>query len=269
MIIFPNGKINLGLSIINKRADGFHNIESFIYPAPIYDALEFKPSLKFSIEIYGIPVPGNPANNILYKTWKLLYERHKVPPMEIKLLKGIPLGSGLGGGSSDAVFLLKSLNTYFKLDLANETMFRYAASLGSDCPFFLGNSPAIIKGRGEVVEPVNLSLKGMRLVIVCPDFQISTQEAFSNIIPGKKHFKMEDIVNKPVEQWQDILVNDFEKTVFKKYPLLKSIKETLISHGAVYSSLTGSGSAVYGLFRQSINIKKYFPDYVVRDGILK
>lgn len=269
MIIFPNGKINLGLFIINKRADGFHNIESFIYPAPIYDAIEFKPSLKFSIEISGISIPGNLADNILYKTWKLLHEHHQIPPVEIKLLKGIPLGSGLGGGSSDAVFLLKSLNTYFKLDITNETMFRYAASLGSDCLFFLGNSPAIIKGRGEVVEPVNFSLKGMHLVIVCPDFQISTQEAFRNIIPGKKHFKMEDIVNKPVEQWQDILVNDFEKTALKKYPLLRTIKNTLMDNGAVYASLTGSGSAIYGLFRQSINIKKYFPDYVVRNGILK
>ncbi len=269
MIVFPNGKINLGLSIKNKRADGFHNIESFVYPAPIYDALEFKPSSKFSIEISGMPIPGNMADNILYKTWKLLQEQYQIPTIDIKLLKGIPLGSGLGGGSSNAVFLLKNLNTYFKLDLANETLLNYSATLGSDCPFFLKNSPSIIKGCGEIVQPVNLSLKGMHLVVVYPDFQISTQEAFSNIIPDKKHIKMEDIVNKPIEQWQDVLVNDFEKTAFKKYPLLPTIKNTLIDNGAVYASLTGSGAAIYGLFRQSVNVKKYFPDYFIRNGILK
>lgn len=269
MIVFPNGKINLGLSIINKRADGLHNIESLLYPAPIYDALEFKPSSKFSIEISGIPIPGNMADNILFKSWKLLHDQYQIPPVEIKLLKGIPLGSGLGGGSSDAVFLLKILTTHFELGLEKEKMLNYAATLGSDCAFFLENTPAIIKGRGEFVQSVNLSLKGMHLVIVCPDLQISTQEAFSNSKPAKKHFMIENIVNKPVEQWQDILVNDFEKTTFEKYPLLQTIKDTLLSNGAAYASLTGSGAAIYGLFSQSVNIKKYFPDYFVRNGILK
>jgi 4-diphosphocytidyl-2-C-methyl-D-erythritol kinase len=269
MIVFPNGKINLGLSIINKRADGFHSIESLLYPAPIYDAIEFKPSSKFSIDISGIPILGNETDNILYKSWKMLHNQYQIPHIEIKLLKGIPLGSGLGGGSSDAVFLLKILNTHFELGLEKEKTLNYAASLGSDCPFFLENTPAIIKGRGEFVQPINLSLQGMHLVIVCPDFQISTKEAFRNIKPRKRHFQIEDIVNKPVEQWQDILINDFEETAFEKHPLLRTIKDTLISHGAAYASLTGSGAAIYGLFRQSINIKKYFPDYFVRNGILK
>jgi 4-diphosphocytidyl-2-C-methyl-D-erythritol kinase len=268
MLVFPNGKINLGLSILNKRADGFHTIESLLYPVPIYDALEFKTSSKFSIEIYGIPIPGNLTDNILYKTWKMLHDQYQIPPVEIKLLKGIPLGSGLGGGSSDAVFLMKNLNLYFKLDVTNETILNTAASLGSDCPFFVENSPAIIKGRGEIVQSVNLSLKGMHLVIVCPDVQISTTEAFSQIKPGKQNPQLEDVIYKPIEQWQDTLVNDFEKIAFKKYPILKTIKDTMLSNEAVYTSLTGSGAAIYGLFRQSVNMRKYFPDYFVREGIL-
>lgn len=268
MIVFPNGKINLGLSILNKRADGFHNIESVMYPVPIYDALEFKASSRFSLDAFGLDISGNSEDNILYKTWKLLYDELHIPPIDIKLLKGIPIGSGLGGGSSDAVFLLKSLNTHFKLGLPPETLLKYAVTLGSDCHFFLENSPAIIKGRGEIVTPINFSLKGMHFVIIYPDFQISTEEAFQGIETGNHYVPMKDLVDKPVVQWQEVWVNDFEKTTFKNYPILQTIKDTLLNKGAIYASLTGSGSAIYGLFRQSINIKKYFPDNFVRNGIL-
>lgn len=269
MIVFPNGKINLGLNIVKKRADGFHNIESLLYPVPIYDALEFKASSGFSIEVLGKKIHGNTEDNILFKTWKLLHDRLHIPPIEIKLLKGIPVGAGLGGGSSDAMFLLKSLNSYFKLNLTSEIILSLGATLGSDCPFFVDNSQAIIKGRGEVVLPVNFSLNSMLLIIVCPDFQISTQEAFANIKTGKRHYQIEDLIKKPIEKWQNALVNDFEEVAFLKYPILQTIKDTLLINGAVYASLTGSGSALYGIFKQPVNMNKCFPDYFIWNGILK
>lgn len=269
MIVFPNGKINLGLSILNKRADGFHNIESILYPVPIYDALEFQPSDHFSIEVFGIDIPGNTEDNILYKTWNLLHKQHGVPAIDIKLLKGIPIGSGVGGGSSDAVFLLKSLNEYFELSLTADKLLEYATSLGSDCPFFIENAASIVSGRGEIIKPLEFSLKGMHIVIVCPEIAISTREAFHEIETGKPQIHLKEIINEPIAHWQDKLLNDFEKTAFKKYPSLQKIKTTLLNAGAVYASLTGSGAAVYGLFSESIHIRKYFPDAVVRDGILK
>lgn len=268
MIVFPNGKINLGLSVVNKRADGYHNIESILYPVPICDALEFQTSSSFTMEIIGIQIPGNVEDNILYKTWKLLRDEHQIPPIDIKLLKGIPVGSGLGGGSADAVFLLKSLNTHFELGLNMEKLFNYASSLGSDCPFFLKNSASIIKGRGEIVQPINFSLKGMHLVVVFADIHISTKEAFCSIEPEGQTNRVEGIINKPIENWCKKLVNDFEKTALQNHPIIQTIKDKLISKGAAYVSLTGSGSAIYALFDQQINMKKYFPDYFVWNGIL-
>jgi 4-diphosphocytidyl-2-C-methyl-D-erythritol kinase len=269
MIVFPNGKINLGLSVLNKRADGFHNIESILYPVPIYDALEFQPSDQFSIEVFGIDIPGNTEDNILFKTWKLLHDDLQIPPINIKLLKGIPLGSGLGGGSSDAVYFLKSMNNYFELALPTEILLDYAASLGSDCPFFIENVASIVSGRGEIIEPLELSLEGMHIAVVCPEIAISTKEAFEETATGKPEKHIKDIINEPIADWQDKLLNNFEKTAFKKYPSLQKIKNTLLNAGAVYASLTGSGAAVYGLFRESVHIKKYFPDEIVWEGILK
>lgn len=269
MIVFPNGKINLGLSVLNKREDGFHNIESIVYPAPIYDVLEFQPSKLFSIEVSGLVVPGEINENILFNSWNFLHQKHHVPPVEIKILKNIPLGSGLGGGSSDAAFLLKTLNNYYKLNLTSDNLKSYAASIGSDCPFFIENKASIIRGRGEDVEQIDLSLKGLYIIIVMPDVQISTKEAFQYIEKGKQKVNLKDIVTKPIEQWQDLLLNDFEGITFEKYPALKKIKDRLIGEGAVYSSLTGSGSAVFGIFKQAANMNKYFPDYKIQNGVLK
>ena len=269
MIVFPNGKINLGLSVLNKREDGFHNIESILYPAPIYDVLEFQPSKLFSIEVSGLKIPGEINENILFSTWNFLHQTHQVPPIEIKILKNIPLGSGLGGGSSDAAFLLKTLNNYYNLKLTSYDLKIYAASIGSDCPFFIENKASIIRGHGEIVEYIDLSLKDLHIIIVMPDVQISTREAFQYIEKGNQKVNLKDIVTKPIEQWQDQLLNDFERVTFKKHPVLKKIKDSLLGEGAVYSSLTGSGGAVFGIFKQPVNMKKYFPDYRVWDGVLK
>ncbi len=268
MIVFPNGKINLGLSVLNKRTDGFHNIESVVYPVPIYDALEFQPSKKFTLSLYGMKIPGEIENNIVFKAWKLLQDEHQIPPIEIKLFKGIPIGSGLGGGSSDAAFLIKSLNEYFELGLSTKTLFQFTEKLGSDCPFFIKNEATLIQGRGEILKRLDLSLKGKHIVIVCPEIQISTQKAFQNIQPSKPKIELREVISLPIEQWQDKLVNGFERLIFKKYPTLKKAKTILKNEGSFYTSLTGSGAAIYGIFDHTIDLKNKFPDYFVWDGIL-
>ncbi len=268
MIVFPNGKINLGLSVLNKRTDGFHNIESVVYPVPIYDALEFQPSRKFTLSLYGMKIPGEIENNIVFKAWKLLRDAYQIPPIDIKLYKGIPIGSGLGGGSSDAVFLIKCLNEYFELGLSTEILFQLAEKLGSDCPFFVKNSVSLIQGRGEILKSMDLSLKGKHIVIVRPEIQISTQEAFQEIEPSKPKIELIEVVSLPIEQWQDKLVNDFERLIFRKQPTIKEIKTVLKNEGALYTSLTGSGAAIYGIFEYTIDLKNNFPDYFVWDGIL-
>ena len=268
MIVFPNGKINLGLSVLNKRTDGFHNIESVVYPVPIYDALEFQPSTKFTLSSYGIKIRGEVESNIIYKAWKLLRDTHQIPPIEIKLFKGIPIGSGLGGGSSDASFLIKYLNEYFDLGLSTEVLLQFAEKLGSDCPFFIKNTATLIQGRGEILKKLDLSLKGKYIVIVCPEVQVSTKEAFQEIQPSKSKTELSEAISLPIDQWQGKLVNDFESLILKKHPILKEIKILLKKKGALYTSLTGSGAAIYGIFDHTINVKNIFPDYFVGDGIL-
>ena len=268
MIVFPNGKINLGLSVLNKRIDGFHNIESVVYPVPIYDVLEFQPSTKFTLSTYGMQIPGKTEDNIVYKAWELLQDEYKIPPIEIKLVKGIPIGSGLGGGSSDAAILIKSLNEYFELGLSAEILFQLAEKLGSDCPFFIKNSVTMIQGRGEILKRLDLSLKGKHIVIVCPEIQISTQEAFQKIQPSKPKIELSEAISLPIEQWQDKLVNDFEELIFKEHPTLKGIKTILKNECALYTSLSGSGAAIYGIFDNALNVKNKFPDCFVWNGIL-
>ena len=268
MIVFPNGKINLGLSVLNKRTDGFHNIESVVYPVPIYDALEFHPSKKFTLSLYGMQIPDETENNIVFKTWKLLQDAYQIPPIEIKLFKGIPIGSGLGGGSSDAASLIKCLNEYFELGLTTEILFQFAEKLGSDCPFFIKNSATLIQGRGEILKRLDLSLKGKYIVIACPEIQVSTKEAFQEIQPSKPKIELSEAISMPIKQWQDKLVNDFERLILKKYSILKKIKSILKNEGALYTSLTGSGAAIYGIFDHTINVKNKFPDYFIWDGIL-
>jgi len=267
MICFPNAKINLGLWVIGKRDDGYHTIESVLLPVPFYDVLEFKPVKEFSLKTYGLPIGIESKENILFKTWKLLQQDYQIPPLEIILLKNVPIGSGLGGGSSNAAFLIKSINDFFELGLENEKMQQLASEIGSDCPFFIKNKTSLISGRGELINPLKLSLTGLHLVLIVPGFGISTREAYSLVAP-KASGSLAEIVSKPVESWKKNLKNDFETTLFVKHPELKRLKEELYKSGAVYASMSGSGSSIFGIYENQPKLSYSLQKLVVWSGML-
>ena len=250
MLTFPFCKINLGLHIINKRPDGFHNIETVFYPVEtITDVLEIIPSEQFDFQCFGVQIDGKKEDNLVVKAYNLMKQHYHLPPVSIFLLKNIPAGAGLGGGSSDAAFALKLINTLFKLDLNDEKLKEYASQLGSDCSFFIDNVPAIGQGKGnELVPCVIPQLSEKQIVIVTPDVFVSTAEAYKSCKPTKRTTSLSEIISQPLHTWKDLLVNDFEKTVFPLYPQLQKIKENLYQQGAVYASLSGSGGALYGIF---------------------
>jgi 4-diphosphocytidyl-2-C-methyl-D-erythritol kinase len=254
LVIFPNCKINLGLQILGKRADGFHDLESVFYPLPINDALEVIEATvndPFSFSSSGISMDVDPADNIVTKAWNLLKEDHpEIPDIKIHLHKNIPSGAGLGGGSADGAFMLMLLNKKYKLALSTDQLLDYAAMLGSDCPFFILNKPCFVQGRGEILQSISLDLSTFSFVLIHPGIHISTAWAFSQINPGKSK-NMIDIIRQPPVSWKDQLVNDFEKPVFQQYPQIKKIRDDLYSKGALYASMSGSGSAVYGIFEKS------------------
>lgn len=255
MIAFPNCKINLGLNVINKREDGYHNLETVFYPIPFSDVLEIISAeeniRKHSSEKFrtsGLMVDTD-ENNLCSKAYKLLKKNFPgLSAIKMHLHKTIPLGAGLGGGSSDAAFTLMLLNQKFQLNLTVEHLMEYALQLGSDCPFFLINKPCFATGRGEFLQPFNLDLSKYKILIVTPDVHISTKYAFEKIIPRQPKKLIVEIIKQPPETWKDQLVNDFEEPVFAIYPRLKAIKEELYKTGAVYASLSGSGSTVFALF---------------------
>jgi 4-diphosphocytidyl-2-C-methyl-D-erythritol kinase len=239
MIAFPPCKINLGLNILRKRADNYHDLETCFYPIPWTDILEVIPSDKFEFTVSGNVIPGD--TNLCVKAYRLL----DAPPVKIHLHKIIPTGAGLGGGSSDAAWTLRLLNDVFNLKIPKEELKRYAAQIGSDCAFFIEDGPMIGTGRGEILRPAKVNLKGKFVVIVKPDIHVSTAEAYVGMTPNNRHL---DIENIPVEEWRTSLTNDFEETIFQKFPVIRSIKEQLYKVGAVYAAMSGSGSAVYGIF---------------------
>lgn len=252
MITFPNAKINLGLSIVRKRTDGFHDLETVFYPVSLRDSLEIHPSSdkneKFVLHQYGKTIAGNHENNLVVKAYLLLDKEFGLPPIDIYLYKNIPSGAGLGGGSADAAFMLKLLNERFQLNLPDNQLEEYASVLGADCAFFIQNQPIFAEGIGNIFSPVHLSLKGYRIVIVKPDVFISTKEAFANIHPHQPEHSIKEIIQKPVQEWKELLVNDFEDSLFPHYPIIRNLKEKLYEHGAIYASMSGSGSSVFGLF---------------------
>jgi len=265
MICFPHCKINIGLHVLSRRADGFHNIETVFYPLPLNDVLEIIPATGNDgpvFETAGIDIPGNPGINLCLKAYWLLKEKFDLPPVKMFLLKNIPVGAGLGGGSSDAAYTLKLLNDLFNLDLQKEVLSEYALNLGSDCPFFLTNQVAVAGGRGEIIKPCSLDLSGMGIVLVKPAVHISTREAYSLVTPAERNTPLNHIVSQPVENWKVLLENDFEKEISLRFPVISEIRNELYAAGAVYASLTGSGSAVYGLFYSDPEIpsglKKFF-----------
>lgn len=252
MITFPNIKINLGLSITEKRPDGYHNLETVFYPVALEDALEIRTNpeaqQKFTLHQHGMEIAGNPENNLVVKAYLLLDKEFHLPPVEIHLYKHIPSGAGLGGGSSDAAFMLKLLNEHYNLQLSDNQLEDYAAILGADCAFFIKNTPTYAEGIGNIFSPIELSLKGYRIMIVKPDVFVSTREAFANIRPHRPEYPVREVIRRPVAEWKDTLINDFEANVFPQYPVIGEIKEELYHQGAIYASMSGSGSSVFGLF---------------------
>ncbi len=248
MLLFPNAKINLGLNVTEKRNDGFHNIETCFFPIGWSDALEIIETGHTGLSLTGLTVPGPPDENLCLRAFQLLRRDFHIHPVEIHLHKAIPTGAGLGGGSSDAAFTLLLLNEYFNLMLDETLLSMYAEELGSDCPFFIRNQPSMAYEKGQVLEPLALSLKGFHLYVVYPGIHVSTREAYSGIRPEKRDRPLKDILlNEAVENWKEQVVNDFEKSVFALHPELKTLKENLYKAGALYASMTGSGSAVFAI----------------------
>ena len=261
MIRFPQGKINLGLHVLEKRPDGFHNIETVLYPVSLADILEVVVSddNNLSFTTSGIEIPGNPQNNLCIRAYHLVRKKFAIGPVKVHLHKNIPVGGGLGGGSSDAVAMIKILNALFALRMGASQMKEIATELGSDCVFFLENKPALAQGRGEILTPVNLDLMEYLVIIVKPGAHGDTALAYANVIPAKRSGSIGDTVQLPISLWQANLINDFEERSFNKHPDIKMIKDQFDYLGAIYSSMTGSGSAVYGIFPKSYTPQLHFP----------
>ncbi|MDE6217109.1 4-(cytidine 5'-diphospho)-2-C-methyl-D-erythritol kinase [Bacteroides sp.] len=253
MLTFPNAKINLGLNITEKRPDGYHNLETVFYPIPLEDALEINilnaGNEKFRLHQAGRQIEGEAEKNLVVKAYKLLDAQFNLPPIDIHLFKQIPSGAGLGGGSADAAFMLKLLNEKFGLSLSDDALEEYAARLGADCAFFIRNRPTYAEGIGNLFSPITLSLKGYRIWLVKPDIFVSTRDAFAQIKPHRPQVPLKKIIQLPIEQWKEQMVNDFEESVFPQFPAIGEIKEEMYRQGAVYASMSGSGSSVYGLFK--------------------
>jgi 4-diphosphocytidyl-2-C-methyl-D-erythritol kinase len=248
MILYPPCKINLGLHILHKRNDGFHELDTCMYEIPLYDILEIIPSEEFVFTSSGLEIPGDSDNNLCVKAFKLIKEKHEISNVKIHLHKQIPMGGGLGGGSSDATYVLKMLNTLFNLNLELETLEEYAAILGSDCAFFVKSNCQIAKGRGELLSHFNLNLKGYYLKILNIGIHVSTAEAYGGVIFQTHIDNVVEILKLKKEDWKDKLVNDFETSVFKKHPILSEIKNSLYQEGAFYASMSGSGSTMFALY---------------------
>jgi 4-diphosphocytidyl-2-C-methyl-D-erythritol kinase len=263
MVSFPHAKINLGLNVIRKRPDGFHDLETCFYPVPWTDILEIIPAKEFQFSSSGLPINGNSENNLCVKAYDLLRKNFDLPPVQIHLHKIIPMGAGLGGGSSDAAFTLRELNELFALGLSQNKLMEYAAQLGSDCAFFISDEAKLGKGRGEILSPAEVSLRGKFIVIVKSNVHVSTADAFAGIIPKVADVNFAEVLKYPINEWRKFLKNDFEESVLKKYPVIREVKDKLYAIGASYASMSGSGSAVFGLFDKPVDLREEFSQYSV------
>ncbi|MCX6236540.1 MAG: 4-(cytidine 5'-diphospho)-2-C-methyl-D-erythritol kinase [Bacteroidia bacterium] len=251
MVLFPNAKINLGLNILQKREDGYHELETVFYPIGLKDGLEFieNKNNKITFSSSGLPLNIDSEENIVVKAYRLLAADFSIPGLDIHMHKVIPFGAGLGGGSADAAFLLKGINDYFELGLTIDQLKVYAVKLGADCSFFLENKPSFASGIGEKLQTIDFTLNGYYLVLVKPTFGVGTKEAYAGIIPSIPKFSMLDSIHLSPEKWQSCIMNDFEAFVFQLYPEIAKIKSKLLNLGSVYASMSGSGSSVFGLFK--------------------
>ena len=268
MVTYPNAKINLGLNIISKRPDGYHNISSCFYPVPFSDILEIQKADQLKFNTSGLTIPGESTDNLCVAAFHLLQKEFDLPPVHIHLHKLIPIGAGLGGGSSDATFTLKALNELFDLALNHEALEKYASLLGSDCTFFVRNTPRIVKGVGNQFEDCHVALKDKYLVLVNPDIYIGTAEAYSYIKPHEPSTKIENVVKLPASSWEGVLKNDFEVSIFSRYPEIGKIKKDLQKAGTLYASMSGSGSSVYGIFENKPKLPAKLSDMISWQGAL-
>jgi 4-diphosphocytidyl-2-C-methyl-D-erythritol kinase len=255
MLVFSGSKINLGLNIIQKRNDGFHNIETVFYPICWNEALEVLEdanSQGIKLEFSGLPIEGSQNDNIIAKAYDLLKKDHPVPGIKVHLHKHIPMGAGLGGGSSNAVSFIELLDQKFDLKISLAKKIEYAKLLGSDCAFFVENKAVFAKEKGDVFEPVNVDLSDYFILVVYPNIHSNTKLAYQGIVPKKPQQSVKQIIETmPIEQWKNVLKNDFEDAVFRNLPQIKALKEKMYSNGAVYASMSGSGSAVFGIFKDT------------------
>jgi len=270
MVVFPRAKINIGLRIMEKRPDGFHNIETFFYPVDLFDALEFvvrKDSRKHdTLKVSGIMVESDPESNLVMKAVKLMRQSFDFPGLRVHLHKCIPVGAGLGGGSSDAAGMLKALNRYFEFGLNSEELRSFAGRLGSDAPFFIDGTPSFAEGVGNILSEFPLDLRGYNIVILYPDVNINTAMAYAWCMPSSSGLSLRQILNLPVSEWRGRVVNDFEDNIFHKFPQVSMLKMALYEAGALYASMSGSGSAVYGIFRDEPVLAREVSRFLLNTG---
>ncbi len=272
MIVFPKAKINIGLRITGKRDDGYHNIETLFYPVAISDALEFVVSDESGrddiLSLSGINTGGKIEDNLIIKTINRLREEYSFPILKIHLHKAIPVGAGLGGGSSDAACMLKSINRCFGLNIERSKLMSIALDVGSDCPFFIDFVPSYAEGRGELLKEIKPVLSGYYILLLNPGIEINTREAFSNCDPGITSTNLNFLANRPVEEWKELIINDFEDYAFRKHPEIGKLKDELYILGALFSSMSGSGSSVFGIFKEKPEVPELIRNWVIWEGIL-
>jgi len=263
MLQFSNSKINLGLYIVNKRDDGFHNIETIFYPINLKDAIEIvETDQNFAFTNSGIVVDSKTEDNLIYKAYKLLKDNYNLPNVKIHLHKIIPFGAGLGGGSANAANTIILLNKMFDLKLTENQQIDYVKKLGSDCAFFIKNKPVYAFEKGDKFETIDLDLSDYKIVLIKPAFGINTKQAYSNVKIEKPNFELKQIIKLPINEWKTELFNNFEYNIFKLYPELNNLKQMFYDKGAIYASMSGSGSSVFGIFEKNLKIdfenKNYF-----------
>jgi 4-diphosphocytidyl-2-C-methyl-D-erythritol kinase len=265
MISFPNCKINIGLYITNRRPDGYHDLETVFYPIALTDVLEIAPAEKADIHLHGKTIGGDTLNNLVWKAYELIKHHYpQIPKLEIHLLKNIPMGAGLGGGSANGAFMLQLLNDYCKLGLSKTYLKEYALLLGSDCPYFIENTPQYATGRGEKMQNVDIDLSAYSIQLICPEVHVSTAAAFKIINPKQAAFDLKKLPEIPVERWVEYVSNDFEEPVFIQHPELAAIKQQLYDAGAIYAAMSGSGSTLYGIFEKGKRMGTNYPTHYLQ-----
>ncbi len=270
---FPNAKINIGLQVVEKRPDGYHNIETVFYPVNLCDILEFVPvdqAIRKDIQltVTGLQIEGLQEDNICLKAYHLLKEDYRLPSLLVHLHKIIPVGAGLGGGSSDAAFMLRSLNAYFELKISEDRLCEYASELGSDCAFFIKNKPLLASGRGNIFSEIQIAQEDLKIIIINPGIHVSTTKAYAGVVPKHPEIPLAELIRLPIFEWRNRIQNDFENSVFQTYPEVANIKKQLYELGAIYASMSGSGSSVYGLFDHIPDVKGFFKGMFCWEGAM-